>query len=161
MLVAPTKEEMTEAKIEPIYMSYFIRWNDFKNYAIAKKYGFIDLANEWNREHHIENFYQVDSRAYLVHPWMKYPKFGHATATDAACRFIKIGKLTRKDAIELVKKYDHKLDQKAVQDFCNFLGYTRKEFYDIVEKFYNPDLFEKDPLTNEWKLKNPIWEQEN
>lgn len=160
MLIAPSKEEMRAAHLEPIYLSYFWRWNDFKNYNIAKKHGFRDLANEWDREHMIENFYQVDSRAYLIHPWLKYPKFGHATATDAACRFIKVGKLTREEAIELVKKRDHKVDQKAVQDFCEFLGYTTKEFYDIVEKFYNPELFTKDEITGEWKLKDPIWEQE-
>lgn len=157
MLKAPTKEEMDSVHLDPIYLSYFMRWNDYRSYNIAKRYGFKDLANEWEREHHIENFYQVDNMAYLIHPWMKYPKFGHATATDAACRFIKIGKLTREQGIELVKKHDHKLDQRAVQEFCDFLGYTRAEFYAIVDKFYNPDLFTKDPKTDEWILKDPIW----
>ncbi len=159
LLKAASKEEMQKAKLEPIYLSYFMRWNDIKNYTIAKKYGFRDLTNEWDREHHIESFYQVDSLAYIVHSWMKYPKFGHATATDASCRFIKIGKLTREKAIQLVKERDHKLDQRSAKEFCDFLGYSTKQFYDIVDKFYNRDLFEQDPQTSEWKLKNPIWKQ--
>ena len=160
LLESPSKEEIEEINLEPIYLSYFKRWNDFQNYNIAKKYGFWDLTHEWHREHHIEHFWQVDTRGYLVHAWMKYPKFGHATATDAASRFIKYGIMTRKEGIELIKKRDHKLDQLAVRDFCNVLSYNAKEFYDIVDGFYNQEIFEKNKI-GEWVLKNPIWKQSN
>ncbi|NQU99343.1 MAG: N-acetyl sugar amidotransferase [Parcubacteria group bacterium] len=155
LLNPPSNEKMN--KLEPIYLSYFVPWNSYNNYLFAKKIGFKDLTHEWIREHHIENFDQVDSRAYLVHPWMKYPKFGHTSATDYASKFIRYGLITRGEGIKLVKEHDHKLDQKALQDFLDFTGYTHKEFWDIVEKFWNRDLFEK--INGEWKLKNPIWEQ--
>ena len=54
-------------------MSYFVPWNSYKNYQIAKEHGFHDLTHEWDRTHHAENFDQIDSRAYLVHSWLKYP----------------------------------------------------------------------------------------
>lgn len=75
------------------------------------------MSHEWNRTHHIENFDQIDSRAYLVHSWLKYPKFGHASATDYAARFVRYGSLTREEAIELVRNHDHNLDSKSVSDF--------------------------------------------
>lgn len=56
--------------------------------------GFHDLTHEWDRTHHAENFDQIDSRAYLVHSWMKYPKFGHAAATDYTARYIRYGMMT-------------------------------------------------------------------
>lgn len=158
LCVFPDKKELEELKLDSIYLSYFVRWNSIKNYLFAKKRGFRDLTHEWIREHHIENFDQVDSRAYLVHPWMKYPKYGHATATDYASRFIRYGVIRREEAIELVKKHDHKLDQLALHDFLDFTGYSHKEFWEIVDKFYNRDIFEK--VDGEWKLKNPIWEHE-
>lgn len=158
LCVFPDKKELEDLKLDSIYLSYFVRWNSIKNYLFAKKRGFRDLTHEWIREHHIENFDQVDSRAYLVHPWMKYPKYGHATATDYASRLIRYGILRREEAIELVKKHDHKLDQLALQDFLDFTGYSHREFWEIVDKFYNKDIFEK--VEGEWKLKNPIWEQE-
>ena len=127
-------------------------WNSVKNYEFAKKRGFHDLSHEWNRSHHVENFDQVDSVAYLVHSWMKYPKFGHQFATDYASRFIRYGLLSREEAIKLVESHDHNLDPKCVQDFCRFLGYTETEFWRIVDKFYNPDLFEKDEFGC-WKKK--------
>ena len=135
--------------LDPIYLSYFLEWNSFKNFELAKRYGFHDLTHEWTRTHHIEQFDQIDSPAYLVHSWMKYPKFGHASATDYAARMIRYGMLTREEAIELVKKHDHALDPRSVREFCGFLGYSEKEFWNIVDKLYNKNLFEKD--------KNECW----
>lgn len=71
-----------------------------------------------------ENFEQVDSYAYLVHAWMKYPKFGHTCATDYTSRFIRYGMMTREEAVEIVKERDHILDPKVVRDFCDFVGYS-------------------------------------
>jgi len=143
-------------KINPIYLSYFILWNSYANFVFAKSRGFHDLTHEWHRTHHIENFDQVDSRAYLVHAWLKYPKFGHASATDYASRMIRYGLLTREEGIELVKKHDHYLDPMCVRDFCRFLGYRESEFWKIVDKFYNKNIFEKNKY-GEWVLKDPIW----
>lgn len=149
----PDQAELDQ--LEPIYLSYFVPWNSYSNYIFAKSRGLHDLVHEWRRTHHIEDFDQVDSRAYLVHPWLKYPKFGHATATDYAARFIRYGLLSRDQGIELVKEHDHRLDSMAVRDFCEFLGYSETEFWAIVNKFYDPEIFEKNEF-DEWVLRNPI-----
>lgn len=94
----------------------------------------------------------------MVHPWLKYPKYGIGRATEVCGYWIRTGRLAREEAIKLVKEHDHKLDQRALQDFLDFTGYTHKEFWDAVEKFWNRDIFEK--VNGIWKLKNPIWERE-
>lgn len=154
---SPKKEDIEW--LDPIYISYFVQWNSFDNYEFARKHGFHDLTHEWQRTHHIESFDQVDSRAYLVHPWMKYPKFGHATATDYASRMVRYGLISREEAIELVKKHDHLLDPLCVRDFCEFCGYTETEFWKIVDTFYNENLFQRGHHGN-WSLKHPVWETE-
>jgi N-acetyl sugar amidotransferase len=143
-------------KLQPMYLSYFVPWNSYSNYVFARGRGFHDLTHEWRRSHHIEDYDQVDSRAYLVHPWLKYPKFGHATATDYASRLVRYGQLSREEAVKLVREHDHKLDVKAVRDFCTFLGYRETDFWSVVDRFYNPELFTKDSL-GEWVLKEPVW----
>jgi N-acetyl sugar amidotransferase len=153
MTKAPSKEELN--KLDPMYVSYFIPWNSYRNYQFAKTRGFHDLTHEWNRTHHVENFDQIDSRAYLVHSWLKYPKFGHASATDYAARFVRYGLITREEAIKLIKEHDHKLDPKCVNDFIEFAGYTESEFWSIIDGLYNRNLFEKNSF-GEWVLKNPI-----
>lgn len=155
MTIAPSKDELD--KLDPIYLSYFVEWNSYKNYIFAKSRGFHDLKGEWDRTMMAENFDQVDSMGYLVHPWMKYPKFGHASATDYTSRFIRYGMITREEAIEIVKEKDHELDPKCVRDFCRFCGYSESEFWNIVDRFYNPELFEKD-IMGRWKLKEAIYD---
>ena len=155
---APTEEELE--KLDPVYLSYFLPWNSVRNYEFAKSWGFRDLTHEWDRTHCAENFDQVDSRAYLVHPWLKYPKFGHASATDYTARFIRYGLMTREEAVKIIKEKDADLDVKSVEDFCEFCGYTKTEFWNIVDKLYNRDIFEKDEF-GRWILKHPVWEEEN
>ena len=143
--------------LDPIYISYFVPWNSVGNANFARKHGFHDLTHEWDRTNCVECFDQVDSRAYLVHPWLKYPKFGHSSATDYASRFIRYGLIDREAAKKLVREHDGALDPLCVRDFCEFCGYTETEFWAIVDKFYNPELFEKDS-TGAWALKHPVWE---
>lgn len=150
----PQKEDAN--KLCPIYLSYFVKWNSYANYIFAKKRGFCDLQGEWDRSHTAENFDQVDSIGYTIHAWMKYPKFGHAMTSDYAARFVRYGLLSRNEALELVRKRDHKLDNKCVEDFCNFLGISKASFWKIVEKHYNMDLFYKNEF-GEFKLKNEIY----
>ena len=152
---APGKDELD--RLDPIYISYYLSWNSVANYEFAKKHGFHDLEHEWKRTHHVENFDQIDSRAYLVHSWMKYPKFGHQFATDYASRFVRYGLISREEAISLVKRHDHALDSLAVRDFCDFCGYTETEFWEIIDRFYNEDLFRKDEY-GRWVLRHPVWE---
>ncbi len=152
----PALEEMEQ--LDPIYISYFLPWNSFKNYKVAKAHGFHDLTHEWNRTHHIESFDQVDSRAYLVHSWLKYPKFGHGAATDYSSRMIRYGLLNRDEALLLIKEHDGNLDPLCVRDFCDFCGYSESEFWQIIDGLYNNEIFEKDEMGN-WILRDPIWNQ--
>jgi len=158
-LTLDTYAKFNLEKIEPIYLSYFYKWSGYENWKLAKKYGFRDLwdTREWIREGYIEQYDQIDSPGYLVHPWLKYPKFGHARATDVSCYYIRDGLITRKYAINLVREHDHKLDPWALRDFCNFTHYTENEFWNIVEKFWNKEIFEN--VNGRWELKNPIWER--
>ncbi|MBU0792203.1 MAG: N-acetyl sugar amidotransferase [Gammaproteobacteria bacterium] len=133
-----------------IVLSYFKPWSSTSNLRIAKKYGFNDLINEWNREGYIENFQQIDSIGYMVHLWLKFPKFGFQRTSDIASRLVREGGLTLQEAQKLIMKNDYKLDQLALNDFCRCFSYSKKEFWNIVNKFWNPNIFEY--KNNEWSL---------
>lgn len=126
-----------------IFLSYFIPWDDDNNVALAKRYGFKDLHHEWHREGVIEEYAQVDSLGYMVHIWTKYPKFQFSRTSDIVSRWIRKGKITRDEAMKLVEENDYKLDQRAIDDFCAFMGYTQRQFWDVIEGYWNTDLFEK------------------
>lgn len=155
-LEAPSIEILN--KLDPIYMSYFMEWNSIKNYEYAKRRGFKDLTHEWDRTNHIENFNQIDSVGYLLNAWMKFPKYGHAYATDYAARWVRYGLLTREEAVELAEEKDHNVDPRIVEDFCNFTGMTITEFYVALDKLYNRELFELNSF-GQWRLKKEFIEE--
>jgi len=117
-----------------LYLSFFYQWSSITNLKIARKMGFKDLTGEWDRKGTIENFEQIDSKAYMVHLWLKYPKFGFQRVSDIASRRVREGALSLKKAKALIWSYDHILDPEAMDDFCQTLGYTPKQFWGVISK---------------------------
>ena len=142
----PTMEEIEKSGLEPIYLSYFIKWDTHHNYEIAKRHGFKHMNHEWQREGTIENYNQIDSPAYLMNQWFKYPKFAHSSTTEMCSRYIRAGLMTRDEAIKRVNERDQHLDQRILEDFCEFTGITIKEFWKIADKWYNQNLFKQDSM---------------
>jgi N-acetyl sugar amidotransferase len=155
--IYPSKDDIEKAELNPIYLSYFVPWDGFKNVSISKDFGFRSLndTKEWVRHGYVEDYDQIDSYAYLVHPWLKYPKYGHARATDVCSSLIRNGYMTRKHAVELVRQQDHLLDNRALHEFLMFIGETPEYFVKVVDNFYNREIFEKKDKF--WQLKNPVW----
>ena len=140
----PTVNECEKFGLDPIYLSYFIPWNSHHNYELAKKWGFRHLGHEHDREGWLEDYDQIDTLSYLVNPYLKYLKFGHSVATDIGSRWIRYGMKTREEMIPLVEENDKKIDQGVVEKFCEFTKISLSEFWKIMDKWYNRDLFEQD-----------------
>ncbi len=153
--IYPTKEEIEQAKLNPIFLSYFTEWSSIKNWEFAKSVGFKDLndTGEWHREGTWQQYDQIDTIGYMVHTWMKFLKFGHWIATDYLSIYIREGKISREEAVKIVNKEEYKLDKKMLKDFIDFCGYTEKEFWRIAERYANKDIVEKKDSI--WRLKVP------
>ena len=67
--------------------------------------------------------------------------------------------MTREEAIRLVRERDSRLDPLSVKDFCEFCGYSERDFWAIMDTHYNREIFKKDQF-GQWCLKNPIWEED-
>lgn len=138
--------------VEPIYLSYYFPWSGTRNLLSSKAYGFQELDRYERRKGFIEQYDQIDSAGYLVHCWMKWPKFGHARATDVASSWIREGLISRDRAMELVKEHDHELDDHIAAEFINFCGYSDDEFFAIVHRWYNREIFVQDEI-GKWRLR--------
>jgi N-acetyl sugar amidotransferase len=150
MLTYPKPEIVN--KLDPVYLSYFYPWSGYDNYKTATRMGFRDCAQEWPRRGCIENYDQIDSLGYMVHPWLKYPKYGHARATDVASNLIREGRMTRDEGLWLVRTHDADLDPVALDDFLSFTGISNLIFWDRIDMLYNRDIFEVDHNGN-WRFK--------
>lgn len=156
----PSADLIKDSMISPQYMSYYFNWSGYEHMKLAKQHGWKSLndTGEWNREGWSEDYTQIDDFAYLVDPWLKYPKLGHRQVTDSCSKLIREGRMTREESIKQVKELDAILDPIALEHYLKFSGYKYTEFCNIVDKFYrNSKLFEwRDGI---WQLKNPIWKK--
>ena len=142
--IPPSIEECTKYGLNPIYLSYFVPWNSVHNYEVAKRWGFRHLGHEYEREGSIDNYDQIDSLSYLLNPYLKYLKFAHSVATDNASRWIRYGIKTRDEMIPIVEEIDKRLDQGIVDKFCEFIKISPREFWRIMDRWYNREFFEQD-----------------
>lgn len=117
------------------FMSYYFPWSSLKNLEIARRHGFKDLAHEWRREGYYDDFEQIDSMGYLIHLWLKYPKFGFQRTCDIVSRRIREGVITFEEGKRFIDDNDYKIDRKALDDFCGFCGYNHKRFWEVVDGF--------------------------
>lgn len=128
----PSKQALS--KIEPVFCSYFFKWDSEINLKIAKKYGFKTLKK--NHEGTYRNYHGIDEKINRIHQYLKYLKFGYGRATDHACEDIRNRRITRNKAIKLVIKYDRtRISKFFYEEFINLINISEKEFFKICQKF--------------------------
>lgn len=136
-------DEIEQSDTHTIFMSYYFYWDSEDHLKIAQQYGFKSLDNP--SEGTFRSYVGIDEKINRIHQYFKVLKFGYGRATDHACEDIRNGRLTREEAKELVRKYDlMDLSDYYVNDFIDFIGITREEFFKIIEKTRNPKIWKKD-----------------
>ena len=137
-----------------IFMGAIYPYSISDSLACAREIGFKDLDdfNEWKRKGSIEQYTQIDSIAYIIQLFTKFPKYGFQRVSDIACRFVREDKLSKVQAEALVKDNDYICDPEAKTDFCKTIGITEEYFDKIVDKHANQELVYKDDKGN-WRLK--------
>ena len=120
-----------------VWLQYFLKeWSYRGNAEFSAKYGF--KGREDFKPEDIGTyigFGALDSDLVHVNQMFKFIKLGFGFCMDHVCYDIRDGNLNRKEAIELVLKYDGKCSEKYIEEFCNYVKITREEFSSTIEKF--------------------------
>lgn len=150
-----TLHPMSDEETKVYFFFAFYPYNEKTNQDTAKIYGFKDLddCDEWFRQGNVENFTQIDSVAYIIQLWTKFPKFGFQRVSDITSRMLRSGQISREQADLLVKERDYICDPAAKRDLCNTLGITEQYFDEIVDKHANKKILIKD-ANGVWRRKD-------
>ncbi|MBW2003485.1 MAG: N-acetyl sugar amidotransferase [Deltaproteobacteria bacterium] len=149
----PDKNKLMEAGIRAIYLNYYV-----KEYCFGRNIEFAIKHGLHGRENHdpmltgrLSPYSALDAESHqIVNQMIKYYKFGLGFVTDETSYRIREGKMTRDEAIELVKKYDGKCGDVYLKDFCDYIDITVEEFWRAIEPFVNKNLFRKNSETGKW-----------
>ena len=143
-------DELEDSKTKTIFTSSYFPWDSEKHLEIAKGYGFKSLENA--REGTYRNYVGVDEKINRIHQYFKVLKFGYGRTTDHTCEDIRNGRLTREEAKELVRMHDlMPLSDYYVDDFIKFIGISRQQFFSIIEKFRNKEIWKKN-ISGKWYI---------
>lgn len=137
------------------YLGYYLKWTPQECYYYA-----VDNVNFESNPERTEGTFSkynsIDDKIDGFHYWTTYIKFGIGRATYDAAQEIRNGHLTRDEGVALVKRYDGEFPQKYFDEFLKYISVSHDEFFDIVDQFRSPHLWEK--IDDSWKLKHRIYD---
>ncbi len=135
-------EEINRVEVTGLFLGYYFKWDLREVLKKSKSHGF--KVADRPIETTYENFENLDCYSNHLHDYLKYVKFGFGRATDNACLDVRLGYITREQAVRLVNKYDGRLPKKAIEKYLEFTGFTEKEFNKIVDSYTNKRIFKRD-----------------
>lgn len=154
--------EMKRKGIQAVFVQYYAKeWSQVYNADFAVSRGLMGrMDDDLHDIGRYRRFTALDSDLQIPNQMLKYFKFGFGFATDEACYDIREGRLSREDAIWYVKEYDGRCGEKYIQLACEYLSITKEEFWEVVDRYVNRDLFTQDS-TGKWVPKFTIGENFN
>ena len=151
--IPPSAEYLEERGVEVHYLGYYLRWDPQECYYYAvENTGF--QANSERTPGTYSKYSSIDDRIDMFHYFTTLIKFGIGRATYDAAQEVRNEKITREEAVHLVHKYDQEFPAKYYEDFLEYIGMSSDEFWETIDKFRSPHLWEK--INEEWKLRHVV-----
>ncbi len=150
---SPKIEEIQQLGLQVHYMSYYKYWSQQENFYYASRNVGFEVASERTPGTYTKSN-GLDDKLECFHYYMMLLKFGLGRATNDSAQEIRDGKITREEGVALVNRYDTEFPEKYLQDFLDYTSIDRQTFYDTIEKYRNPNLWEK--KSNYWELKHKL-----
>ena len=139
----PSDEELKRVGVTGIFLGYYIPWEGLHNVLVSKANGF----KSWGKavEGHTDDYENLDNYQAGIHEYFKYLKFGFGRATDQASMHIRRGRMSRGQAMEVVKRRDGVFRwtylDKPLEEILAPLDLTVDEFIKVCDEFTNKKLF--------------------
>jgi N-acetyl sugar amidotransferase len=139
--------EINASKVKVFYLGYFLKWDPQECYYYASENtGF--KANTERTEGSYSKYSSIDDKIDPFHYYTTLIKFGIGRATYDAVQEIRNEKITREEAVILVKKYDDEFPKKYFKEFLDYVDISEKKFWETIDSFRSPHL---------WSFKKKKW----
>lgn len=139
----PSDEELQRVGVTGLFLGYYLPWDGYQNAMIAQAHGFrtYDRVVEGS----LVNYENLDNCHTGIHDYFKFLKFAFGRATDLACSHIRRARLSRADAIKMVKMHDGKFPWVylgcPIEEVLEEIDMTVDEFIAVCDHFTDKRLF--------------------
>ena len=142
----PSDLELRERGVRAVFLGMYFEWDPQETFRVAADHGFE--AGEKPRTGTWE-YADVDDDFISIHHWLKWHKFGFTRVWDNLSVDIRNGRLTRDEAIAVVRELGDQMPRDDIQAFCGYVGIGEGRFAEICEKFRNHDV---------WTERGGVWQ---
>jgi N-acetyl sugar amidotransferase len=98
----PSDEELQRVGVTGLFLGHYLPWDGLSNALIAQANGFVTFDQPV--EGSMVNYENLDNHQTGIHDYFKFLKFGFSRATDIACLHVRRDRITRQDAMEIVRQ---------------------------------------------------------
>jgi N-acetyl sugar amidotransferase len=146
----PSDAELKRVGVTGLFLGYYIPWDGYSNALLAQAHGFSTYPR--TVEGSVVNYENLDNHQTGIHDYFKFLKFGFGRATDLACLHLRRGRITREDALAIVREHDGKFPWtylgKRIEEILAPLDLSVDEFVKVCDRFTNKQLFMRDSKGN-------------
>ena len=153
----PSDEELDQAGTLAAFLGYYFPWDPETSLTVAKAHGFQARAEGPKTGYY--DYADIDDDFISIHHYLKWYKFGFSRLFDNLSIEIRNGRLTRSQALEIVRSRGDQTPHEDIDEFCAFLDITTRHFFEVIEKFRNPSIWVC--RQGRWKIDGfilPDWE---
>ncbi len=142
----PSDEELAAKGTEAVFLGWFFRWDPARTSQVAYEHGF--RSREDGPKTGYYDYADIDDDFISIHHYLKWHKFGFTRTYDNLSLEIRNGRLTRHEAIEILRERGDETPHADIEAFCDYVGISTKHFFEVAERFRNPDI---------WSRRDGVW----
>lgn len=154
MYSPPPSDQIAKLGAEMHWWSFYHKWVPQENFYYAAEHTGFESNPDGRSEGTYSKYASLDDKTDGFHFYLGYIKFGLGRATRDAMMEVRSGHITREEAVALVHRYDGEFPRKYFPEFLEYLGITEEHFWEVIDRYRPPHLWEK--VGGEWKLKHVV-----
>jgi len=151
--IAPENQDLIDSGVEVHYLGYYLNWDPQECYYYSvDNTGF--QANPVRTEGTYSKYSSIDDKIDPFHYLTTLIKFGIGRCTYDAAQEVRNDKITREEAVYLVKKYDSEFPSIYFKEFLEYIDTTEDEFWKTIDKHRSPHIWKQ--VDGEWILRHTV-----
>lgn len=150
----PHDKEIEAVGVRGIYLNNYVRWDSKAQHELMiQRYGY----ESGPQQRTFDTYNDVDCFHYSgLHDYIKFLKWGYGKVTDHASREIRLKRLTREHAVQLVERYQA-APPSDLPLFLQWLGMSEREFRPIIDAHRDQRIWSRDG-EGAWRLSDSVIE---
>lgn len=129
----PEDGALAGAGVRAVFLGSFLGWDPQVSLEVARANGFHPRPQ--GPKTGLYDFADIDDDHISVHHHLKWYKFGFTRLFDNCSIEIRNGRMTRDEAIEIIRARGDDTPHEDIERFCAFLEIPTSRFFEIAERF--------------------------